>query len=64
MPRQVVLGASSHAQCTRCGRKVAYFSGDDSFISEVKTVSADKMIALVCPKDGNFKVSAERFMHK
>jgi hypothetical protein len=43
--RSVALGGSANAPCPKCGRPIAYFSGE-GFISEVKTFASDSLVSL------------------
>jgi hypothetical protein len=58
----IVLGASCHAGCPKCGRRVAFFSGEEhSSMSEEKFFVSDAVVKLVCPVHGTFDVSAGEF---
>jgi hypothetical protein len=57
MQTHVTIDSNFYARCPKCAYKVAYSSGD-GFISEPKSVLADTIIELQCPKHGGFRLPA------
>jgi hypothetical protein len=58
----VTLGATANVPCPKCGRAVAFFTGDkDAFISEVRHLASHTFVQLECQQHGMFEVRAGDF---